>query len=116
MLKTDASDHALGGARLQPNDDGKLKPIAFTSSSMSLTEQRYSRIEKECLVICNCSQRFDPWLYGRSGNEEKRPSPPEKDSDETAAISIQPNLQERADNSPGRHFLGQPLHSQYQQE
>ena len=47
VLQTDASDYALGGALLQPNNKGKLQPVAFTSSSMSPTEQRYSQIEKE---------------------------------------------------------------------
>ena len=63
--QTDASDYALGGALLQPNDNGKLQPVAFTSSSMSPTEQRYSQIEKECLAICNYFQKFDQWLYGK---------------------------------------------------
>ena len=66
VLQTDASDYALGGALLQPNDNGKLQPVAFTSSSMSTTEQRYSQIEKECLAICNCFQKFDQWLYGKA--------------------------------------------------
>ena len=46
VLQTDASDYSLGGALLQPNDNGTLQPVAFTSSSMSPTEQRYSQIEK----------------------------------------------------------------------
>ena len=33
---------------------------------MSPTEQRYSQIEKECLAICNCFQKFDQWLYGKA--------------------------------------------------
>ena len=69
VLQTDASDNALGGTLLQPNDKGKLQPVAFTSSSMSPTEQRYSQIEKECLAICNCFQKFDQWLYGKSDIE-----------------------------------------------
>ena len=64
LLQTDASDYALGSALLQPNDKNKLQPVAFTSSSISPTEQRYSQIEKECLGICNCFQMFDQWLYG----------------------------------------------------
>ena len=65
VLQTDASDNAVGGAILQPSDDCKLQPIAFTSSSMNPTKQRYSQIEKECLAICNCFQKFDQWLYGK---------------------------------------------------
>ena len=66
VLQTDASDNAVGGALLQPSDDGKLQPVAFTSSSMNPTEQRYSQIEKECLAICNCFEKFDLWLYGKT--------------------------------------------------
>lgn len=66
VLQMDASDYALGGALLQPNDNGKLQPVAFTSSSMTATEQHYSQIEKECLAICNCFQTFDQWLYGKA--------------------------------------------------
>ena len=47
VLQVDASEKGLGGALLQPNSDGKLQPVAFTSSSMSESEQRYSQIEKE---------------------------------------------------------------------
>ena len=38
VLQTDASDYAVGGALLQPSNNGKLQPFAFTSSSMSSTE------------------------------------------------------------------------------
>jgi hypothetical protein len=62
VLQTDASEVALGGALMQPNKDGKLQPVAFTSCNVSATEQRYSQIEKECLVMCNCFQKFDKWL------------------------------------------------------
>ena len=65
VLQTDASDNAVCGALLQPNDEGKLQPVLFTSSSMNPTEQRYSKIEKECLAICNCFQKFYRWLYGK---------------------------------------------------
>ncbi|XP_068703724.1 uncharacterized protein [Montipora foliosa] len=59
---TDASDSAVGGALLQPSDDDKLQTVAFTATSMNPTEQRYSQIEKECLAICNCFEKFDQWL------------------------------------------------------
>ena len=65
ILQTDASDYAVGGALLQPNNKGYLQPVAFTSSSMNPTEQRYTQIEKECLAICHTFQKFDHWLYGK---------------------------------------------------
>jgi hypothetical protein len=66
VLQTDASEVALGGALMQPNKDGKLQPVAFTSCTLSATEQRYTQIEKECLAICYCFQKFDQWLHGKA--------------------------------------------------
>ena len=68
-LQVDASEEGLGGALLQPNDDGQLQPVAYTSNSLNATEQRYSQIEKECLAICNAFGKFDHWLYGKSDIE-----------------------------------------------
>ena len=66
VLQVDASEEGLGGALLQPNAEGKLQPVAFTSNSLNSTEQRYSQIEKECLAICNTFAKFDHWLFGKS--------------------------------------------------
>lgn len=65
VLQVDASEEGLGGALLQPNAEGKLQPVAFTSNSLNSTEQRYSQIEKECLAICNAFAKFDHWLFGK---------------------------------------------------
>ena len=65
-LQVDASDCGLSGALLQPNDDQKLQPVAYTSCSLNQTESRYSQIEKECLAIYNTFAKFDQWLYGKS--------------------------------------------------
>ena len=66
VLQVDASDSGLGAALLQPNDNDGLQPVAYSSCSLSQTEQRYSQIEKECLAICNAFAKFDQWLYGKS--------------------------------------------------
>ncbi len=65
VLQVDASERGLGGALLQPNKSNGFQPVAFTSSSMSETETRYSQLEKECLAICNGFSKFDQWLYGK---------------------------------------------------
>ena len=65
VLETDASDNTDSGALLQPSNEGKLQPVAFTSLSMNSMEQCYSQIQKECLAVCNCFQKFDRWLYGK---------------------------------------------------
>ena len=69
IFQTDASDYAVGGALPQPNNKGYLQPVAFTSSSMNPSEQRYSQIEKECLAMCHTFQKFDHWLYGKQDIE-----------------------------------------------
>jgi len=68
-LQVDASEEDVGGALLQPNSEGRLQPVAYTSNSLNATEQRYSQIEKECLAICNAFAKFDHWLYGKSDIE-----------------------------------------------
>ena len=64
ILQVDASSHGLGGALLQPDEQGKLKPVAYTSCSLSSAEQNYAQIEKECLAICQAMSKWDFWLYG----------------------------------------------------
>ena len=66
VLQVDASSHGLGGALLQPDDQNKLRPVAYTSCSLTKTEMNYAQIEKECLAICEAFQKWDFWLYGRS--------------------------------------------------
>ncbi len=64
-LEVDASESGIGGALLQPNDKGELQPVAYTSCTLSDTEQRYAQIEKECLAICHAFGKWDHWLYGK---------------------------------------------------
>ena len=61
VLQVDANDESWGGALLQPNDDGKLKPVAFNLCTVNPTERHYSHIEKERLAICSCFQQIDHW-------------------------------------------------------
>lgn len=68
-LQVDASDNGLGGVLMQPNIQGLLQPVAYTSCSLTETEKRYSQIEKECLAICNAFSKFDQWLYGKHSIE-----------------------------------------------
>ena len=49
--EVDASNTALCGSLLQPNGQGKLQPVAFTSCLMLPNEQRWAQIKKKALAI-----------------------------------------------------------------
>ena len=49
-VETDASGHAIGGI-LSQEQDGKWKPIAFSSRTMQPAEQNYEIYDKELLAI-----------------------------------------------------------------
>ena len=61
VLQVDASKSGLGGVLMQPNDEGKLQPVSYTSCSLNKSEQNYSQLEKECLAICNAFNKYDQW-------------------------------------------------------
>ena len=46
-------------------ENGKDKPIAYASRSLSDTEKKYDTYEKEALAIIFCVTHFRPYLYGR---------------------------------------------------
>ena len=64
-LHCDASLKGIGAALLQSSPEG-LKPIAFASKSLTVTEQRYACIERELLAIVFGVQRFHHYLFGRT--------------------------------------------------
>ena len=59
-LQVDASEDAIGGVLLQ-ND----QPVCFTSHTQNNTERNYAQIEKECLAIVSCMEKWHQYLYGR---------------------------------------------------
>ena len=50
-----------------PTPDVHWQPVAYSSSSLSPTEQCYAQIEKETLAIVHAFQKFDQLLFGKSG-------------------------------------------------
>ena len=74
ILQVDASNYGLGAALLQPSkhqdsctlDESCLQPVAYSSKSLTPTEQHYAQIEKECLAIVEAFNKFDQWLLGKS--------------------------------------------------
>ena len=59
-LQVDASEDAIGGVLLQQN-----QPVCFTSHTLSNTEKQYTQIEKECLAIVTCMNKWHQYLYGK---------------------------------------------------
>ena len=72
VLQVDASEYGLGAALLQPVTDPngssniQWQPVAYSSSSLSPTEQQYAQIEKETLAIVHAFHKFDQLLFGKS--------------------------------------------------
>ena len=59
-LQVDASEDAIGGVLLLQD-----QPVCFTSHTMSNTEKQYAQIEKECLAIVTCMNKWHQYLYGK---------------------------------------------------
>ena len=64
-VSADASPYGIGGVLSHIMDDGSERPIAYTSRSLSPTEQRYSQLEKEGLAIVFSVRKFHQFLHGR---------------------------------------------------
>ena len=65
-LETDTSGVGLGASLLQTrNGTMALRPIAFTSKSLSSAEKRYSNIESEALGILHGQEEFHYYCFAR---------------------------------------------------
>lgn len=64
ILTTDASNYAIG-AVLTQMVDGKERPIAYLSRTLTEAEEKYSATSKELLAIYFAAKKFRPYLYGR---------------------------------------------------
>jgi len=60
-IECDSSEVGLGATLLQ---DGQ--PVSFASRALTPTEQKYAKIEKECLAIVYACQKFNHYILGRN--------------------------------------------------
>ncbi|ERF69956.1 hypothetical protein EPUS_08767 [Endocarpon pusillum Z07020] len=66
VLETDASDYAIGMCISQPDDEGRLRPVAFYSRKMIPAELNYEIHDKELLAIVTA---FDEWRVYLEGSK-----------------------------------------------
>ena len=59
-LQVDASDNAVGGVLLHEGHT-----VHFTSHTLTNTERNYAQIEKRCLAIVSCMDKWHHYLCGK---------------------------------------------------
>ncbi len=64
IVKTDASDYAIGGVVLQKTQEGE-RPLLFISKKLSRSQRNYSTSDKEMLSIFHCIRAAHQILAGR---------------------------------------------------
>lgn len=64
-LSTDASSFGLGAVLFHIFPNGKERPVAYASRSLTSSEKNYSQIEKETLSFVFAVKKFYRYLYGR---------------------------------------------------
>ena len=64
-LQVDALKVGLGAVLIQKDSQGRGRPVAFVSKSLTPAEIRYANIEHEILAVVFGYMRFHHYLYGR---------------------------------------------------
>lgn len=63
VIQTDASDVGIGGVLTQ-NIENVEKVIAYMSSKLTRTQQKYHVTERECLAVLTAVEKFRPFIEG----------------------------------------------------
>ena len=64
IVRSDASDMALGGVLAQWDKNGDEHPVAYYSRLFSPAEVKMSPTEKEALSMVECCEHYHPYIYG----------------------------------------------------
>ena len=77
-ISADASSYGIGGVVYQLRDDNNWKPIAYFSRALTVTETRYSQIEKGCLAFTWLAERASDYILGKeiTGETDHKPFVP----------------------------------------
>jgi len=65
IIRCDASDYAIGSSLSQLDENGRERPIAFSSNKLNDVQKRWATIERESYACVTALAKYDYLVYGR---------------------------------------------------